>query len=84
MPQWKDAPDLGTAAAPADSDDEVFAELEREVEELNEADADDAAQVAGGSGRDASGDIASAFQEYRAKRLAEMQAEYVAHWLVLH
>lgn len=76
----KDAPDLGTyiaPAAPGGGDDDVLAELEREVEALNEADADDAAQVVGGTGRDADGDLAAAFQEYRQQRLAEMQAQYV-------
>lgn len=76
-----DVPDLGAYQAHAittDSDDEVFAELEREVEALNEADADDAATYTGGSGRDADGDLAQAFQEFRAQRLAELQAKYVA------
>lgn len=80
MAAAKDAPDLGayTAhAAPGESDDEVFAELDREVEALNEADADDAAQVVGGTGRGADGDLAAAFQEYRQQRLAEIQAQYV-------
>ncbi|WFD27929.1 hypothetical protein MNAN1_002937 [Malassezia nana] len=77
----KDAPDLGAyiaPAAPGGGDDDVLAELEREVEALNEADADDAAQVVGGSGRDADGDLAAAFQEYRQQRLAEMQAQMAA------
>lgn len=80
MAAAKDAPDLGAYTAhavPGDSDDEVFTELDREVEALNEADADDAAQVVGGSGRGADGDLAAAFQEYRQQRLAEIQAQYV-------
>ena len=47
MSAWQDAPDLGAYTAQADSDEEVLAELEREVEALNEADADDAERVAG-------------------------------------
>ncbi|WFD31224.1 hypothetical protein MSPP1_002258 [Malassezia sp. CBS 17886] len=75
----KDAPDLGECAAPpAHGDEELFAELEHEVEALNDADVDDAAQVAGGSGRGADGDLADAFQEYRARRLAELQATAAA------
>lgn len=80
MAAAKDAPDLGAYTAhavPGDSDDEVFAELDREVEALNEADADDAAQVVGRTGRGADGDLAAAFQEYRQQRLAEIQAQYV-------
>ena len=76
MSAWKDAPDLGSYADRHEtgSDDEIFAELEADVEALNEADADDAATVTGGSGRDANGDLASAFQEYRAQRMAEIEA----------
>lgn len=81
MAAAKDAPDLGAYTAHAalgESDDEVFAELDREVEALNEADADDAAQVVGGTGRGADGDLAAAFQEYRQQRLAEIQAHVAA------
>ena len=79
MSAWKDAPDLGSYADRHEtgSDDEIFAELDAEVEALNEADADDAASVTGSSGRDANGDLASAFQEYRAQRMAEIEAAYV-------
>lgn len=80
MSQWQDAPDLGayTHVESRNDDDEVLAELEREVEELNEADADDAAQYTGGAGRGSGDDLAQAFQHYRAQRLAEIQAQYVA------
>lgn len=79
MSAWKDAPELGAYAAQhsTDEDDEIFAELEAEVEALNDADADDAAAAIGGSGRDAKGDLASAFHEFRAQRLAEIEAAYV-------
>lgn len=79
MGAWKDGPELAPYAAPQDtgSDDEVFAELEAEVEALNEADAEDAAAVTGGSGRDARGDLAAAFHEFRAQRMAEIEALYV-------
>ena len=77
MSAWQDAPDLGAYTAQADSDEEVLAELEREVEALNEADADDAERVAGkGRGSD-DRDLSQVFEEYRAQRLAEMQAQYV-------
>ncbi|WFD37825.1 uncharacterized protein MJAP1_000772 [Malassezia japonica] len=81
MSAWKDAPELGAYAAQhnTDDDDEIFAELEAEVEALNEADADDAAAAVGGSGRDAKGDLASAFHEFRAQRLAEIEAAVAAH-----
>ena len=36
MSAWQDAPDLGAYTAQADSDEEVLAELEREVEALND------------------------------------------------
>lgn len=77
MAAWRDAPDLGAYTAQADSDEEVLAELEREVEALNEADADDAERVTG-KGRGANdSDLSHVFEEYRAQRLAEMQAQYV-------
>ncbi|WFD43719.1 hypothetical protein MPSI1_002383 [Malassezia psittaci] len=80
MSAWKDAPDLGSYEARHDpgSDEEIFAELDAEVEALNEADADDAAVVIGGSGRDAHGDLAAAFQDFRAQRLAELEAAVAA------
>lgn len=75
----QDAPDLGayTAQHATESDDELFAELDAEVEALNGADADDVSALMGGSGRDASGDLASAFHEFRAQRLADIDAAYV-------
>ena len=81
MSSGKDAPDLGAYSRgqeATESDDEVFAELEREVEELNEADADDAARLGNTSlGRGRDDELAQAFREYREKRLAEIQAECV-------
>ena len=35
MSAWQDAPDLGAYTAQADSDEEVLAELEREVEAVS-------------------------------------------------
>lgn len=71
----EDTPDLGARVTPgdADSDDEVLAELEREVETLNEADADTTVHgIAGGRGADDG--LSAVFREYRDKRFAEMQA----------
>ena len=73
MSAWQDAPDLGAYTAQADSDEDVLAELEREVEALNEADADDAERVAGkGRGSD-DRDLTPALEESRAQRRAELQ-----------
>lgn len=74
----EDAPDLGARVAPrdTDSDDEVLAELEREVETLNEADADTSVRGIAG-GRDADDGLSAAFRKYRDERFAEMQAECV-------
>lgn len=75
-----DTPDLGARVGPADTrsdDDEVLAELEREVECLNEADAD---ASAGGiaAGRGADDDLSAAFRAHRDRRLAEIEAAAAA------
>lgn len=54
-------------------DDDILAELEREVEELNEADAEDAAEFTGGRGRGDGDELSAAFRDYREKRLAEIR-----------
>ncbi|KAL4398967.1 hypothetical protein ACI68E_004364 [Malassezia pachydermatis] len=74
MSTLRDAPDLGTYTSHGgggDSDDEIFAELEREVEALNEADTEDAARVTGSAARDGEGDLAQAFQEMAARMGAD-------------
>ncbi|WFD36949.1 hypothetical protein MCUN1_003841 [Malassezia cuniculi] len=79
MTAAEETPDLGARAVPqgGDSDDEVFAELEREIETLAEADAETSVHGIAG-GRDAEDGLSAAFREYRSRRLAEIQAEAAA------